>query len=75
MFLERMFANIVWPPKMANIHLYYAFVLRIINGNCMFSHSLKLANMVQDKKVGKHPPSRVGATKSYFSSKELIFFK
>ena len=57
-----MFGNIVWPPKLANHILFHVFLLKNINGNCIFSHSLaKLANMVQDKKVGTHTsPSRGG---------------
>ena len=57
-----MFANIVWPPKLANIPSCCVFVIQIIYGNCIFSHSLaKLANMPQGKKVGKHiTPSRGG---------------
>ena len=52
-----MFANIVCPPKLANILPFYLFLIQVIDGNCMFSHSLaKLANMAQDKKVGKHTP-------------------
>ena len=53
-----MFANIAWPPKLASIPLGHVSLKQIINGNCIFGHSLaKLANMVQDKKVGKHTPS------------------
>ena len=55
-----MFANIVWPKKMANIPPCYVFLIHIINGNCIFSYSLtKMANMDQDKKVGKHTPAAV----------------
>ncbi len=57
-----MFANIVWPPKLAHLPPCYVFLIQVIKGNCKFSHSLvKLANMAQDKKVGKHTaPSRGG---------------
>ena len=48
-----MFADIGWPPKLANIPPCYVFLLQIINRNLRSSHSLaKLANMVQGKKVG-----------------------
>ena len=52
----------VWPPQLANIAPCCVFLIQIINGNCIFSHSLaKLANMVQDKKVDKQtPPTRGG---------------
>ena len=59
-----MFANIVRPPKLANILPCYIFLKQIIDGNCMIGHSLaKLVNIPQDKKVGKHtpPPHRWGA--------------
>ena len=47
-----MFANIVWPPKLANIPP--CILIKIIDGNSIFSHSLaKVANMPQGKKVGK----------------------
>ena len=50
-----MFVNLVWPPNLANIPPCYVFLIQIIEGNCIFSHSLaKLANMVQDQKVDKH---------------------
>ena len=57
-----MFVNLVWAPKLANMPPCYVFLIQMIDGNCIFSHSLaKLANMVQDKKVDKHtPPSRGG---------------
>ena len=62
-----MFANIVWPKKLANIPPCCVILKQNINGNCIFSHSVaKLANLVQDKKVGKHtpsPPSRGGLIK------------
>ena len=59
-----MFVNLVWSPNLANIPPCYVFLIQIIDGNCIFSHSLaKLANIVQDRKVEKHtPPSRGGLT-------------
>ena len=52
-----MFANIVWPPKLANMSPCYVFLIQGMNDNCIFSHPLgKLANMVQGKKLGKHTP-------------------
>ena len=55
-----MFFNFVWPQKLANIPACYVFLIQVIEGNCIFSHSLaRLANMVQDRTVDKHtPPSR-----------------
>ena len=56
-----MFANMGWPPKLANIPPCYVFLIQIIYGNCIFGHSLaKLANMVQGKTVGKHTPLKSG---------------
>ena len=62
-----MFANIVWPPKLANIAPCippcYVFLIQIIDWNFIFSHSLaKVANMRQGRTVGKHssPPLAVG---------------
>ena len=58
-----MFANIVLPPKLANIPPCYICSPQTIDGTFIFSYSLaKLANMVQDRKVGKHtPPQPWGA--------------
>ena len=49
-------------PKTRKHFLCYVFLKQIIDGNCIFSHSLaKLANMVQYQQVDKHtPPSRGG---------------
>ena len=45
------------PPKLANILHCCVFLMQVIDGNCIFSHSLaKLANMVQGQKVDKHTP-------------------
>ena len=45
-----MFANIAWPPKLANIPPCYIFSIQTIDANCTFSNSLAmLANMVQGK--------------------------
>ena len=57
-----MFVNFVWPPNLANLAPCCVFLIQLIDGNSIFSHSLaKLANMVQDKKIDKHtPPSRGG---------------
>ena len=55
-----MFANLVWPSKLANIPPCYVFLIQIINGNCIFSHSLaKLANTPQEEKVGKRTPPQI----------------
>ena len=58
-----MFANVVWPPKLANIYSFYVFLIQDINGSCILSHSFaKMASMGQGKKGGKHtPPQRWGA--------------
>ena len=56
-----MFANIVWRPQLANIPPCYVFWIQTTNRNCIFSLLLaKLANMVQDKQVGKQTPPAVG---------------
>ena len=56
-----MLANIVWRPKLANIHTFLCVSIQVIDGNCIFDHSLaKLANIPQDKKVGKHTPLNDG---------------
>ena len=53
-----MFVNLVWPQQLANIPLCFIFLIQIIDGNCIFSHSLaKLANVVQDQQVDKHTPT------------------
>ena len=55
-----MFANIVWPPKLANIPPCYVLSIQNIYGSFIFSHSLaKLANMPQVQKVGKHTPLQI----------------
>ena len=66
-----MFVNFAWAQKLANIPHCYVFLIQMIEGNCIFSHSLaKLANMVQDQKVDKHtPPPAVGGL---FPSKMLF---
>ena len=57
-----MFANILCLPKLANVPPCYVFLIQIIDGNCILSHSLaKLANLVQDRKVDTHPPQPWGA--------------
>jgi hypothetical protein len=60
-----MFVNFVWPAKLANIPPCYVFLIQIIEGNCIFNHSLAtLANMVQDQNVDKHtPPQPWGANR------------
>ena len=56
-----MFANLVWPPKLTNIPPCCVFSIQVIDGKYIFSYSLaKMANMVQDKKVGKQTPLAVG---------------
>ena len=56
-----MLAIIVWPPKLASILPSYVLLLQIIEGSYIFNPSLgKLANMIQDKKVGKHTPLKSG---------------
>ena len=56
-FLKGMFANIVWPPKLANGRPCYIFLIQNIDGSNIFSYSLaKLANIPQAKNVGKHIP-------------------
>ena len=58
-FIKKLFANIVWPSKLANVLPFYVFSAQIIDGNCIFSSSLaKLANMPQGKQIGKHTPPR-----------------
>ena len=58
-----MFATIVWAQKLAHIPPCYVFVRQVINGNCIFSHSLaKLANMVLGRQVGKHTPLKSGGS-------------
>ena len=52
-----MFANIVWPPKLAIIPPVYVFMMQIIDRNYISGHSLaKLANIPQDNCFGKHTP-------------------
>ena len=63
-----MFANIVWPPKLANIPPYYVFLIQIIDGNCIFGHSL--ASIPQDKKLANIPPSKVVGLPAQSSRKE-----
>ena len=56
-----MFDNFVWPQKLASILPCYVFLIQIIRGNCIFSHSMaKFANMAQDQRGDKHPPLVVG---------------
>ena len=50
-----MFANIGWPPKLAIVRPCYVILIQNIDANYIFCHSLvRLGNMAQDKKVGKH---------------------
>ena len=46
-----MYANIVWPEKLANVHLVCVFLIQIIDGYCIFRHLL--ANVPPRPKVGK----------------------
>ena len=63
-----MFVNFVWPPKLENIPPCYVFLIQVISGNCIFSHSLaKLPTIVQDRKVDKHTPPAVGGLYSLYS--------
>ena len=65
-----MFVNLVWPLKLTNILPCCVFLIQIIDGKCIFSHSLaKLANMVQDNKVDKHTP---GGARLFAASKEIL---
>ena len=43
------------------VNLVLCILTQIIDANCIFSNSLaKLANMVRDRKVGKHTPPSSG---------------
>ena len=70
---QGMFANIVWPPKLANIRPCCVLLIYTINGNCIFSNSLaKLANMPQGKKVGKHTsPQPWGAERAHLEHNNM----
>ena len=47
-----------------NLSPFYLFLIRVIDGNCIFSNSLALlANIPQGKKVGKHTPLKSGGLK------------
>ena len=55
-----MFANIVWPFKLANIPTCYVFLIQMVDGSCLFSNSLaKLANMPKAEKLANIPPPQI----------------
>ena len=61
-----MFANIVWTPKLANIPPCCICLIPIINGNCIFSHSLaELVNMVQGRTGWQAYPLKSGGLRTF----------
>ena len=55
-----MFANIVWPRKLAISTPLLCIFDSIIDGMYLFSHSLaNLANIPQEKNVRKHTPPQI----------------
>ena len=61
-----MFANIVWPPKLENIHHDYMFLVQTIDGNCISGNSLaQLANILKTNNFANIPPSKVVVVGGY----------